>query len=181
MEPAFEDHMLLQTTFIISLMWSLHTGLHYICRWQNKYDCKNEVFLVRIENIVRVSVRGNSGYQLCLRLLQCFQKASYTGLLKLWFSGKELEWYTGSVLSNHFQEPCLSFHPRFLKFEKKKNITTFDWLKVWYTLSEVVLISNVSKWRKFRKQERTWLRMVSGYGPWRTMKKMWVHWDNVGW
>ena len=51
------------------------------CRQQNECDSKPEVYLVRVENIVRKG--ENAGHQHVLLFPQCFLKASFSGSLKL--------------------------------------------------------------------------------------------------
>ena len=52
-----------------------------ICRGQNKCNLNPDFFFGRVENTV---VKGeNAGYQNFLLYPQCFQKASFSGLLKV--------------------------------------------------------------------------------------------------
>ena len=51
-----------------------------IYKQPNRCDSKTEISLGRVENIERKA--ENAGYQHVLLFLQCFQKASFSGLFK---------------------------------------------------------------------------------------------------
>ena len=74
------------------------------------------------------------------------------------------------VFANHSQEHCLSFSPRFLKFECKfTNVTQFP-IGLRFRHLEFVLHSNAAKYENiWRTRLKTFTRMVGEYVPWTTL------------
>ena len=68
---------------------------------------------------------------------------------------------SGSAFTNHSDQLSVSFSERFCRFE---SYTTFAWINILLSQSEVLLLSNGSNYRKaWRTKPRMFLKMVGKY------------------